>query len=787
LVELSIALKELRWERRARELLQRIALAAAESASIDLALKIALDAVCEITAWPIGHALVVSSEGALKSSGIWHLDDPDRFQSFCAVSERSTFPPNVGLPGRVLASGRPLWIMDVGVDANFPRVSEARALGVKAAFGFPVSTGRQVRAVLEFFTPEALEPDLPLLEVMSTAGTQLGRVIERTESEIALRQSEQRFRSLTETANDAIISADKHGVIIFWNRGAERAFGYRETEILGRRLAVIIPGRFRARHEAGMARVHAGGETHVIGKTVELEGLRKDGTEFPLELSLASWKIGGESYYSGIIRDITDRKTAEARLRSAAAALEASQKKAIEASAAKSIFLANMSHELRTPLNAILGFVQLMERDPGLSPSQRESLAIISESGQHLLGLVNDVLSISKIEAGQSTFSAVAFELRATLRGLWSLFQGRAQGKGLDLSFEIEDSTPEHVRGDENKLRQVLINLLGNAIKFTESGRVIVRLRWREGRASFEVEDTGPGIDPADLNRIFEPFVQSKPGTNAKEGTGLGLGIARNFVRLMGGDMHVRPASSGGACFYFEIELPRSSGDGKRAEPQRVVRLSPGQPELRILVADNDLLNRRLLARLLASVGFIVREAENGEEAVEVWRSWQPSFIWMDMRMPVMDGYDATLAIRREEKARALPRTGIVALTASAFEHDRPSILAAGCDDIVAKPFRVETLFDLLARHLGVHYERESAEESTREKADLSAERLAAISSEVRKKLAAALAEGDDLGALKIIEEIRAGDESLARALEERVRSFQIDEVLGQLEAGGVA
>ncbi len=392
--------------------------------------------------------------GPLRSSGIWHLDGA--YGDLRAATEGTTFPDGVGLPGRVAASGRAAWIMDIARDANFPRAAN-RDLGVHAAFGFPVIARGKVAAVLEFFSPEPREPDAPLLDVMTTIGTMVGAVIARADADAALRQSELRFRSVAETANDAIISVDGAGLVVFWNQHAEKIFGWPEADMLGQPLARVLPERYRAAHEQGLRRVADGGERRVIGRTVELHGLRRDGTELPIELSLATWSQGGAPFFTGIIRDISARKLAEEELRRFAARLEESERRASAASRAKSAFLANMSHELRTPLNAILGFVQLLRRDRGLSPDQHESLDVVLHSGEHLLGLINDVLSIAKIEAGHVAVHTADFDLGQLVTGVGDLLLPRARAKGLALV--VEAGALPRVRGDEAKLRQVLINL----------------------------------------------------------------------------------------------------------------------------------------------------------------------------------------------------------------------------------------------------------------------------------------------------------------------------------------
>jgi PAS domain S-box-containing protein len=295
------------------ELLRVVATAANESTSIEDAMQTAVDEVCTLTGWPIGHLYIASprNPSALEPTTVWYLADPDRFRVFREATETLGMPSGVGLPGQVLVAGRPIWITDVTSDPNFPRARAAEAVGIKAAFAFPVLVSSQVVGVLEFFAPEPMEPDEQLLSLMADVGAILGRVVERKRAEQALRASELRWRSVTQSATDAIISADSNGNICSWNRGAYLIFGYTEQEVLGKPLVMLMPERYREAHRRGMHRLNTTGQAKLIGKAVELHGLRKDGTEFPLELSLASWETEEGKFYSGIVRDITHRKQAE--------------------------------------------------------------------------------------------------------------------------------------------------------------------------------------------------------------------------------------------------------------------------------------------------------------------------------------------------------------------------------------------------------------------------------------------------------------------------------------------
>jgi len=428
------------------------------------------------------------------------------------------------------------------------------------------------------------------------------------------------------------------------------------------------------------------------------------------------------------------------------AELQIAKEEAEAANRAKSQFLAHMSHELRTPLNAILGFTQLLQRDQKLCPEHQQQLGIIARSGEHLLALLNNVLEMSKIEAGRTFIDENKTNLSHLLQSLHEMLQLKAQTKGLQLEIQAAANVPRYILVDESKLRQVLLNLLNNAIKFTEIGHVSLQVSLEAiaepaaasvpagppqlseplpvassptSNIRFMVTDTGLGIAPEELKHLFNAFVQTRTGYRTQGGAGLGLSISQQFVQLMGGKITVESHVGAGSIFSFvlpcKVVLTEEQTGDRPTPQQRVTGLQPHQPHHRILVVDDNPESRLVLTKLLGSIGFDVREAENGEVAIALWQTWQPHLIWMDMQMPVVDGYEATRRIRQAEQNRPPqdnppPRTVIIALTAIVFEQQQTAIRQTGCDDFVSKPFQENVLFAKMAHHLGVQYRYEPIE-----------------------------------------------------------------------------
>ncbi|MEJ2403332.1 MAG: ABC transporter substrate binding protein [Candidatus Thiodiazotropha sp.] len=503
-------------------------------------------------------------------------------------------------------------------------------------------------------------------------------------------------------------------------------------------------------------------------------------------------------YLLGISEDITERKRAEEELvrykehleekvQQRTEALRLARDAAEAANKAKSVFLANMSHELRTPLNAILGLSQLMRLDPTLNMAHLDDLEIINHSGEHLLKLINDVLEIAKIEAGKLQLTLTVFDLHSMAHDMADMMRLRAQQKGLRLILDQSSEFPHHIKGDEAHLRQILFNLLGNAVKFTTEGFITLRLGVKHNTGEhlvIEVEDTGPGISEADQQQLFKPFVQLPAGT-AQGGTGLGLSIVRQFVELMQGKLLLESTPGKGSLFRVELPLApideTEITDEVKTTHSEVTGLAPGQPSYRILIAEDQRDNQLLLSKLMEHVGQEIKIAQNGEECVKLFQSWRPDLIWMDWRMPIMDGVEATQAIRRLDGG---DKVKIIGITASAFKEQIDELRMAGIDDYVSKPFLISEVYEGLARQLNIKYlyhEEESVPED--DAGILTPQRMEVLSDEQRNALNDALKSLDLNKISDAIQRISEVDSELGGTLSRLAGKFDYPRILSVLDA----
>jgi PAS domain S-box-containing protein len=597
---------------------------------------------------------------------------------------------------------------------------------------------------------------------------------ERRRALARLAESEARARLIVDTAHDAFIGIDASGAIAAWNAQAEATFGWRRDEVLGRNLAdTIVPPAYRDAHNHGMRRFLDTGEAPVVNQRLELTALDRSGREFPIELTITSPMAIEEGFFFGaFLRDISDRRERDAELRRARDSAEA-------ATRAKSEFLANMSHELRTPLNGVLGYAQLLQRDRSLNAVQRESLEAIAKCGSQLLDLINDVLDLSKIEAGRIELEETQTDLNKLVADLRYVVAETAGRKGLQLRMSIDGDVPRSVVLDGRHLRQVLLNLLGNAIKFTPAGEVQLAIsRAEEGRLAFEVRDTGVGIEPEALTEIFAAFAQTKAGA-AAGGTGLGLTICDHLIATMGGTLTVESVLGEGSRFWFT--LPFGQGrpaarseqlEREAAMPSLHARLAPDET-LTALVVDDSTANRHILAGLLESAGVHVITAAGGLEAIELARAHRPGIIFMDLKMNDLDGLEATRRLARDPATAAIP---VIAVTASAFGNVRQTARDAGCVDYLSKPVRAQLLFGMLQEHAGVRLVSGSDRQAPRDGRAIDLDRRI----EVATRLRSAVALGDVSDIQELAQHLMNGD-SAEVAVGERINRLAMNFDFGAL------
>lgn len=624
-------------------------------------------------------------------------------------------------------------------------------------------------------------------------------VTEKHRSDEELRANQERFSSLVSGLNDVVWTTSADGSqVLDINNAFERVYGRSAAEYQANPrlwLETVHP------EDRGIA-AKSGAQLCATGEaSAEYRIVRPDGAVRWLldRKSILGGVNSAERRLGGVATDITERKVAEEHLREVNANLERRvaerTAEAESANRSKSAFLANMSHEIRTPMNAVLGFAQLLQRDLGLTAPQQRQVSTIVRAGENLLSLLTQILDYSKLEAGRIVLDEGPFDLHALLDDLAAMFRMRIDEKGLRLVVEHGDGAQHWVVGDEPKLRQIVQNLLSNAVKFTEHGGVSVRAAVGPGpggpRLVVEVEDSGTGIEPEELGRLFRVFEQTESGRRAKTGTGLGLAISRGFAELLGGTLGVTSQPGNGST--FRLEVPVQEGEALTV-PQHVARprvtgLEPGQALFRVLVADDIEDNRSFLAALLVEVGFEVRQACDGAAAVAEFESWGPHLILMDMRMPVMTGAEAIVRIRAQRGGAAVK---IVVVTANAFREDEAQAIAAGADDCLTEPYRADVLFEKIQALLGVRYVLAEAEppetpEARRSLAPVLRAQAAALPGELVSALREASLSADLERILELADAAEAHGLEVGRELRRLAEGFDYGKLLALLETGAEA
>jgi len=607
-----------------------------------------------------------------------------------------------------------------------------------------------------------------------------------------LQESEARYRRIVDTASEGIWVLGSDGLTSFANARMGDMLGYACEEMIGRPMTDFMFSQDAPDYRKKM-------DNHCQGLSAYYEQRFRCKSGQTLWTVVSATPILNEqNKFQGsfaMFTDITQRKQAENELRNYKDQLEETVRQrtaelllardaAEAANKAKSIFLANMSHELRTPLNAILGFSSIMRKNPMLHENDRRNIDIINRSGEHLLTLINDVLDMAKIEAGRVHLEEAPFDLGVIVQDVSNMMQARAAEKNLKLLIDQSSEFPRYIIGDEARLRQVLINLVGNAIKFTQQGGITIRLGTKNNSTShllIEVEDSGFGIAQEHQSSIFEPFVQLNQLADNK-GTGLGLSITRQFVQLMNG--HISLESTPGKGSLFRVDLPLKQTDQAeismlhRMKAREVHGLAPGQAAFRVLIVEDQLENQLLLANLMEAIGFPFKVANDGKQGVKIFQSWKPHLIWMDRQMPVMDGLEAAKIIRSLPGGKEVK---IVAVTASAFMEQRTEILAAGMDDFVRKPYHENDIYECLSRQLGVQYVYSDVSLSATGTVLLTPEMFSALPKNLCQDLENAVKSLESERISLIIEQITKFDRKLANVLTQLNDNFDYPAILKAL------
>jgi PAS domain S-box-containing protein len=591
-----------------------------------------------------------------------------------------------------------------------------------------------------------------------------------------IREKEKNILKLEKTLQlmpDGVVMVNQNAEITFSNSQVEQLFGYMPEELLGKDIETLVPVKDREKHIDYRNNYISSPKIREMGSQLEVYGLKKDGGIFPVDISLSPVRIDEEFFIVSTVKDISERKQIQNELKKTKEAAEAANR-------AKSEFLANMSHELRTPLNAILGYSQILLRDRDLNHKQKEEINTIKASGEHLLGLISDILDLSKIEFGKMELNPVEFKFTDFINSISEIFKIRAKEKNLSFIYEVLTDIPVYVNSDEKKLRQILFNLLSNALKFTEKGGIAFKVGKKDNKIVFQVEDTGIGIDPESQNEIFLPFTQVSNQAYRSEGTGLGLSISQKLAEVLGSSIYVQSKPGEGSIFTFEMVLPEIY------QPENLPELNENnitgyQGERKtILIVDDKKENRTILMDLLSPIGFIVFEASDGNDCLIKTEKYKPDLIFMDLRMPGLDGIETTKQIRMENKVEGIV---ILAVSASAFESDRDLSIEAGCNDFIAKPFREEKIFQAIEKFMDLKWIYESRDTILNEKRDHTVNfNNFPVSKAAQIKEMAEI--GDSYGITEVLEKMENPDNKYLPEINyilEMVKSFEFEKIIDLL------
>ncbi len=701
------------------QMLRNLASVANQGESLEKALQGSLREIGEYLDWPIGRLVLMDARAlntAPKQQQHWYVRDQDRFAAFMEAAERAPFDAaGSGLIGRALETNLSHWISDVARLADWSEREAALACDLRTGFVIPIALGTGHSAFVEFFSDHRIDGGAEMLELVEAISVELWRTANRYQAEAAMRSTGTRARrlaSIAECMKGAVAVVAPGGRIEWVNSGLTNLIGATAAQAIGKDIAAILFDSDEA--SAAEVRQHMASRTRVSG--LILQSHRKDSPVrwFELEIQPMPENAGTDGGSFLIVRDITNERRTQGALTDA---LEVAR----QASHSKSQFLANMSHEIRTPMNGVLGMAELL-LDTELDERQRRFIESLYRSGESLLDIINDILDFSKIEAGKLELESIDFDLRALVEDLIEMLAPRAHQKRIELACRLAGPLPGAVLGDPTRLRQVLVNVIGNAIKFTERGEVVLTVenvaQPAAGGASdgaqwvrFVVRDTGIGMRPEAVDRLFSVFMQADQSSSRRYGgTGLGLAISRQLTELMGGS--ISASSQIGEGSVFEIELPLRAGDAAAVPAGRGD--AAGLQGKRVLIAEDNPTNRRILLEQLGALAMECATAENGRQALQMLRvaarSASPFDIAViDMKMPIMDGMELAQSVRGDP---ALQNLRLVMLTSISGRDDARRAHALGVDAYLSKPVRQQDLVASLTEALVEAAEKETDEGS---------------------------------------------------------------------------